>query len=179
MTLSSFAHNASSTIFLTVVAGIPLYGFFKQVRVYESFVEGAKDGFDIMVKIIPFLVAMIVAISMFRASGGFDLITGWLAPLLSWIGMPTEVFPLALMRPFSGSASNGLLAELINTHGGDSYIAKVAATMMGSTETTFYIIAVYFGAAGIKRTRHAVPAGLIADSVGILAAVWICRLILK
>lgn len=177
MSFSSIAHHISNGIFLSAVAGIPLYGYFKKVKVYESFVEGAKEGFHITIKILPFLVGMIVAISMFRAAGGFDILTVWLAPVLVWIGMPPEVLPLAVMRPFSGSASNGMLAELITTHGGDSFIAKVAATMMGSTETTFFVIAVYFGAASIKRTRHAVPVGLIADLVGILAAVWICHLL--
>jgi spore maturation protein B len=145
------------------------------LNVYETFVDGAKEGFTLIVRLIPYFVAMIVAIGMFRASGGFELLGVWLAPALSWLGIPAEVLPLALVRPFSGQASNAVLVDIANTHGGDSLIAKMAATMMGSTETTFYVVAVYFGAVGIARTRHAIPVGLIADLVGVIAAVWICR----
>ncbi len=178
MTMQIIATNFANTLFLGIIAIIPSYAYCRKVKVYESFVEGAKDGFTITIKIIPYLIAMLVAIGMFRASGAFDVLTGWLSPLLTKLGMPPQVLPLALVRPFSGSAANGVLAELIHTYGGNSYISKVAATMMGSTETTFYVIAVYFGAANIRRTRHAIPAGLIADAAGIIAAVIVCRLLL-
>jgi len=139
-------------------------------------VEGAKEGFTIAVRIIPYLVAILVAIGMLRASGALEWILVGLKPLLSLIGFPPENLPLALMRPLSGSGSFGLLADLVNEYGTDSLQAKIGATMYGSTETTFYVLAVYFGAVGIRKTRHAVVAGLIADITGVLAAVYICRL---
>lgn len=176
--MHSLAQSISNAVFLGFCVGIPCYGYIKKVRVYDSFIIGAREGLNIAIKIIPYLVAMIVAIGMFRAAGGFDLLGSWLAPLLSMLGIPQEILPLALMRPFSGSASNGMLAELIQTHGPDSMIAHIGATLMGSTETTFYVIAVYFGAVGIRRTRHAVPVGLIADVVGVMAAVIICKILL-
>ncbi len=138
--------------------------------------EGAKEGFTIAVRIIPYLVAILVAIGMLRASGALEWILVGLKPLLSLIGFPPENLPLALMRPLSGSGSFGLLADLVNEYGTDSLQAKIGATMYGSTETTFYVLAVYFGAVGIRKTRHAVVAGLIADITGVLAAVYICRL---
>lgn len=173
--MNEFANQLSNWIFLAFIAGIPLYASFKKVNVFDAFVVGAKQGFETSLSIMPYLIAMMVAIGMLRASGFFDLMTQLLAPVLAQIGMPAEVLPLALIRPFSGSASTGIMAELIHQHGGDSLISKMAATMMGSTETTFYVIAVYFGAVGIRRTRHAIPAGLLADVAGILASVFICR----
>ena len=136
---------------------------------------GGKQGFDTIVSILPYLIAMMVAIGMLRASGFFELLSALLAPILTAIGMPPELLPLALVRPFSGSAATGVMAEIIHEHGGNSFIAKTAATLMGSTETTFYVIAVYFGAVGIRRTRHAIPAGLLADLSGIIASVCVCR----
>jgi spore maturation protein B len=161
----------SDWFFLLFIAGIPLIAFCRGVKVYESFVSGAKDGFEIAIKIIPYLIAIIVAIGMFRAAGGFGVLNRIFSPLLDRLGFPTELLPLAITRPFSGSASNGLLAELAHTFGGDSFIAHAAATMMGSTETTLYVLAVYFGAVSIRRTRYAVPVGLFADAIGIAAAV--------
>ena len=162
-----------------LLVGIPFYGLIiKKIKVYELFVEGAKEGFTIAIRIIPYLVAILVAIGMFRASGALDLVLTGLSPFLSLIGFPPENLPLALMRPLSGSGSLGLLTDLVNTHGPDSIYAKIGATMFGSTETTFYVVAVYFGSVGIRRSRHAIVAGLIADTVGILSAVYICRLLL-
>jgi len=154
---------------------MPLYGVIKKIDVFDAFIVGAKQGFDTSVSLIPYLIAMMVAISMLRASGFFDLLYTLLAPLLTAIGMPADLLPLALIRPFSGSAATGVMAELIHEHGGNSFIAQAAATMMGSTETTFYVIAVYFGAVNIRRTRHAIPAGLLADLAGIITSVYICR----
>lgn len=170
-----FATVFSNWVFLAFVVGIPLYGAIKKLNVFDAFITGAKQGFDTSVTIIPYLVAMIVAVGMLRASGFFELMGAWLSPILSALGMPSELLPLALIRPFSGSASNGIMAELIHQHGGNSFVAKTAATMMGSTETTFYVIAIYFGAVGIRRTRHAIPAGLLADFAGVVATVYICR----
>ena len=173
--MSFFANQLSNWIFLAFVVGIPLYGAIKKIDVFDAFIVGAKQGFDTSVSIIPYLIAMMVAIGMLRASGFFELLSALLAPLLATIGMPAELLPLALIRPFSGSAATGVMAEIIHEHGGNSFIAKTAATLMGSTETTFYVIAVYFGAVGIRRTRHAIPAGLLADLAGIVASVCICR----
>ncbi len=153
------------------------YGYLKKVPVYETFVEGAKEGFNIGVKIIPYLVAMLVAIGMFRASGALDVFTSLLSPLTNFIGMPAEVIPMALMRPLSGSGSIGVMTDLMKTYGPDSLIGFISSTMFGSTETTFYVITVYFGAVSIRKTRYALPAGLIADAAGLIAAVYICRLL--
>ena len=162
-----------------MLVGIPMYALtMKKVKVYEVFVVGAKDGFTIAIRIIPYLVAILVAVGMFRASGALDLLLELLAPVLRLIGFPPENLPLALMRPLSGSGSLGLLTDLVNEYGADSMQAKMGATMFGSSETTFYVIAVYFGSVGIIRSRHAIPAGLIADAVGALTAVWICLLLL-
>lgn len=173
-----------SVISVISIVAIPLvllvflgWGFIKKVKVYEVFVEGAKDGFLTAVRIIPYLVAMLVAIAVFRASGAMELLTSLIAPVTSLIGMPAETLPMAIMRPLSGSGSLGVMTELMKTHGPDSIIGIMASTMYGSSETTFYVLAVYFGAVSIKNTRHAVPVGLIADVVGMLAAVWIVNLI--
>lgn len=163
-----------------LLVGIPFYAMtVKKVKVYEVFVVGAKDGFTIAVRIIPYLVAILVAVGMFRASGALDMLLNLLAPVLNFIGFPPENLPLALMRPLSGSGSLGLLTDLINQHGVDSMQAKIGATMYGSTETTFYVLAVYFGSVGVVRSRHAIPAGLIADAVGAFSAVYLCLFLLK
>ena len=172
-----FTNELSRYIIPLMLVMIPFYGLvFRKVKVYESFVEGAKDGFDIAVRIIPYLVAILVAIGMFRASGALEILLTTMAPFLTYIGFPPENLPLALMRPLSGSGSLGLLTDLINEHGPDSLIAKIGATMFGSTETTFYVLAVYFGSVGIRKTRHALVAGLFADLVGVLSAVFFCQL---
>ncbi|PJD91352.1 MAG: spore maturation protein [Legionella sp.] len=173
--MSSWANQLSNMLFLLFVVGIPCYAALKKVNVFDAFIVGAKQGFETSVSIIPYLVAMLVAIGMLRASGFFNVLNHFLAPLLHFFGMPPEVLPLALIRPFSGSGSIGIMAELIHHYGGDSLIGKMAATMMGSTETTFYVIAVYFGSVGIRRTRHAIPVGLLADLAGVIASVAICR----
>lgn len=171
--------NVARYIIPTLLVGIPFYALaFKKVPVYEVFVVGAKDGFTIAVRIIPYLVAILVAVGMFRASGALDLLLDFLAPALNFIGFPAENLPLALMRPLSGSGSLGLLTDLVNTHGVDSLTAKIGATMYGSSETTFYVLAVYFGSVGIVRSRHAIPAGLFADAVGAVSAVYLCKLLL-
>lgn len=160
-----------------IVVGFPLYGLYKRVPVYETFVEGAKEGFNVAVRIIPYLVAILFAIGMFRASGAMDALTTALNPLLALIGFPAEVLPMAIIRPLTGSGSAGLVADMIQQYGEDSLFVKMAATMFGSTETTFYVIAVYFGAVNVKRTRHAVPAGLTADFSAMIIAVWVVRLL--
>jgi spore maturation protein B len=160
-----------------IIAAFVAYAAKKKVPVYESFVIGAKGGFDIAIKIIPYLVAMLVAIGIFRASGAMDVLVGLLSPLGRLIGMPPEVIPMALLRPLSGSGSLGLMSDIMKQYGPDSFIGILVSTMYGSSETTFYVIAVYFGAVNIYRTRHAVAAGLVADVVGMLGALFICRLL--
>jgi spore maturation protein SpmA len=154
-----------------------LYGFVKKVKVYEVFVEGAKEGFNIAVKIIPYLVGMLVAIGIFRAGGVMGQLELLLAYPASLIGMPPEVIPMALIRPLSGSGSTGVMTEIMATHGTDSFIGILASTFFGSTETTFYVLAVYFGSVNIRKTRHALAAGLLADLAGILGAVFIVKLL--
>lgn len=158
-----------------LIVGFPLYGLYKRVPVYEEFVEGAKEGFEVAVRIIPYLVAILFAIGMFRASGAMDFLIEGLRPLLSVIGIPADVIPMGIIRPLTGSGSAAVVLDMINQFGEDSILVKMAATMFGSTETTFYVIAVYFGAAGIKKTRHAVPVGLIADATAFIAAVFVVR----
>jgi len=157
--------------------GVPIYGALKGVKVYESFVEGAKGGFQMAIRIIPYLAAILVAVGMLRGAGAIDLLSQWLDPLMRRIGFPTEILPLAIMRPLSGSGSMGIVTELIQTHGPDSFIGRLAASAYGSTETTFYVLAVYFGAVGVKRARHAVLSGLFADIISLITAVIVCRLV--
>lgn len=156
---------------------IPVLALPKKVKVYEAFVDGAKGGFEVAIKIIPYLVAILVAIGMFRASGAMDIFVKIISPITDLIGMPAEALPAALMRPLSGSGTLGIATELMKEHGPDSFIGRLVSTFFGCTETTFYVIAVYFGAVGIKKTRHAVPAGLIGDLAGLLAALFICKLV--
>jgi spore maturation protein B len=173
-----------SVINFIAVITIPLmiavflgWGFAKKVRVYEVFVEGAKEGFSTAVRIIPYLVAMLFAIGIFRASGAMDVLVAIVSPITSLIGMPAETLPMALMRPLSGSGSLGIMTELMKAHGPDSFIGVLSSTMFGSSETTFYVLAVYFGSVSIKNTRHAVPVGLLADLAGMIGAVFICRIL--
>lgn len=157
-----------------LLVGIPLAGVLKKVKVYDVFIDGAKEGFDVAVKIIPFLVGILVAIGMFRGSGAMELLTSALQPLMAATGFPAELMPLAILRTLTGSGSLAFTTDLVKTYGPDSLIARMAATMYGSSETTFYVLAVYFGAIGVKKTRHAVPAALIGDVVAAIATVAIC-----
>ncbi|MDP7294488.1 MAG: spore maturation protein, partial [Vicinamibacterales bacterium] len=154
-----------------LVAALTLYGWQRGVPVYESLVAGAKQGFDVALRIIPFLVAILVAVGMLRASGGIEVMVTVIGPVTSLIGMPAEALPMAILRPLTGSGAFGIMAEAMTAHGPDSLIGYMVSTFQGSTETTFYTLAVYFGAVGIVRTRHALPACLLADLAGILAAV--------
>ncbi|HHX75516.1 MAG TPA: spore maturation protein [Firmicutes bacterium] len=156
---------------------ILVYAVYKKVDVFDTFVEGAKDGFQTSVMLIPFLVAMIVAIGLLRASGAIDLLVGLVEPLLSRFRIPGEILPLALMRPLSGSGALGITAEILNSYGPDSFVGRVASTMQGSTDTTFYILTVYFGSVGIRKIRHALVVGLIADFAAFAAALAVCKLV--
>lgn len=165
------------------VALIPLlvcffvvYGACRRVPVYETFTEGAKEGFQISVRIIPYLVAMMVAVGMFRASGAIDLLADALKPFLTWVGVPADLLPLAITRSLSGSGARGVFAELAAVHGPDSPVTKTAAVMLGSSETTFYVLSVYFGAVGVTKFRHAVSAGIVADLAGVIIALVVSRL---
>jgi spore maturation protein B len=153
------------------------YGVIKKIKVYESFVEGAKEGFNVAIKIIPYLVAMLIAIGIFRAGGAMEWLIIILKPVTSLIGLPAEALPMALMRPLSGSGSLGIMSENLAVYGPDSFIGILVSTLYGSTETTFYVLALYFGAVNIKSTRHALPVGLIADFAGILGALFIVKLL--
>jgi spore maturation protein SpmB len=156
----------------------PVYAAARGIKVYDEFVEGAKEAFNVILRIIPFLVTMLVAIGMFKGAGGIDLLTKLLSPILTPLHFPTDLVPLALMRPLSGSATLALLTDVVHRLGPDNIISLMAATIYGSTETTFYVAAVYFGSVGIKQTRHAIPAGLLADLTGVIASVIICRAVL-
>jgi spore maturation protein B len=157
-----------------MLVGIPFIGLLRKVKVYDVFVEGATEGFQVAVRIIPFLVGILVAIGMFRGSGAMDLLIAGLRPIMNATKFPAELLPLAILRSLTGSGSLAMATDLIKTHGPDSVIARTAATMYGSSETTFYVLAVYCGAVGVRRTRHAVPAALIGDVVAAIAAVAVC-----
>ena len=154
-------------------------GLYKNIKVYEVFVDSAKEGIMTIFRIMPSLIGLMVAIGVFRASGALDYIIAILNPLTSCIGIPSQALPLAILRPISGSASLALVSDIIKTNGPDSYIGRVVSTMMGSTETIFYTIAVYFGAVGIKNIKYTLAAALIADLVSVLASVWICTVVFK
>ena len=171
VTVYSLGEVASVWIMPTLIFGMLLVGVVRGVPVYESFIEGAKEGFNLGVMIIPYLIAILSAIGMFRASGGLEMVVGWIEPVTSMINLPGEVLPLALLRPLSGSGAFGITAELVQTYGADSYIGNLASTMNGSTETTFYVLAVYFGSVGVHRYRHALWAGLAADITGVFASI--------
>jgi len=158
-----------------LLAFFPLYALGKGISVYSEFVEGAKEGFQVAIRIIPYLVGMLVAIAVFRESGALDLLKAGLAPLLSAIQIPADLLPMILMRPLSGSGSIAILGDLVKQFGPDQLLSYMAATIYGSAETTFYVVAVYFGSVGITRTRHSIPAGLLADLVGVIAAITVCR----
>jgi spore maturation protein SpmA len=166
---------ASAWIVPVLILGMLTVGFVRRVKVYEVFIDGAKDGFSSATRIIPYLVAILTAVGMLRASGGLDAFVKLVAPAMNLIGMPPEVLPLALLRPLSGSGAYALTTELTTTYGPDTFIAQVAGTMQGTTETTFYVLAVYFGAVQVLKTRHAVPTGLVSDISGVLAAVAACH----
>lgn len=174
-TIREIVEVVSVFVLPLLIVGFPLYGLLKRVPVYEEFVEGAKDGFKVAVTIIPYLVAILFAIGMFRASGAMEFMVEGLRPLLGWMGVPPEVLPMMVIRPLTGSGSAAIVLDMIQTHGEDSILVKMVATMFGSTETTFYVIAVYFGAVNVRKTRHAVPAGLIADIVAMFAAVFVVQ----
>jgi len=175
-TFSAASLNALSTWLIPMlISGLLIFGYLRGVKIYEALTDGAKEGFTTAVRIIPFMVAIFVAIGMFRASGAMDMMITILTPVTSSMGMPAEALAMALMRPLSGSGAFGLMSEIIK-QAPNSFLADLVSVIQGSTETTFYVLAVYFGAVGIRRTRHALPAALCADVAGISAAVLVCNL---
>lgn len=168
--------NFSALIIPLLLSAAAIYGMGKKVDVYRALTHGAEEGLSVLLRIIPALVGLLTAVNMFRASGAMEWLSGLCAPVLNLLGIPPETTPLMLIRPVSGSGALAAAGDLIATHGPDSYIGRVAAVMLGSTETTFYTIAVYFGSAGIYKTRHAVPAALAADLTGFLASALAVRL---
>jgi spore maturation protein SpmA len=176
-----FGKALSPWILPGLMAGFLVFGAVRRVKVYEVFVEGAKEGFQVALRIIPYLVAILVAVGMLRASGALDLLVGALSPVTGRFGLPAEALPMALMRPLSGSGAYGILASIINDPaiGPDSYTGVLVSTLQGSTETTFYVMAVYFGAVQVRRIRHAMAAALTADAAGVVFAVVACWLFLR
>ncbi|WP_295585732.1 spore maturation protein [uncultured Oscillibacter sp.] len=169
--------NVSSLVVPLLLAGLAAYGAGRRVDVYSALTHGAEEGLTVLLRIVPSLVGLLTAVSMFRSSGAMEWFSDLFAPVLALLGIPEETAPLLLIRPVSGSGALAVATDLLQTYGPDSYIGRVAAVMLGSTETTFYTIAVYFGAAGIVRTRHAVPAALMADLTGFAVSALAVRLL--
>lgn len=175
---TNFVNNVSNWLLPLLICAFLLYSYFKGIKIYEVMTEGAKEGFEIAIRIIPFLVAIFVAIGMFRASGALDLLAAWLTPITSLIGLPAEALPMVLIRPLSGSGAFGVMADIVeNAETTNTFLSYLVSTMQGSTETTFYVLAVYFGSIGIARPRFAVPAALCADGAGMIASLIICHLL--
>jgi spore maturation protein B len=175
--MANFINTISVWAIPVMIVFIPLYAAYKKVPVYESFTEGAKEGFGTAIQIIPFVVGMFAAISIFRASGAMDMLTGAMKPVLEPLGIPPEVLPLGILRPLTGAGSFAYVVDLIKTHGPDSMIGKIASTMQGSNETTFYVLTVYFGAVGIRKAGYSLKVGLFSDIVGFFAAIAVCYLV--
>lgn len=177
--IDTYSTTTANVFLFVIIIGFIVAGMRKQINVYDAFVEGAKEGFTTAVRIIPYLVAILVGIGVFRASGCMDYLIQGVARLTELCGVNSDfvgALPTALMKPLSGSGARGLMVDAMSTYGADSFIGRMACVFQGSTDTTFYILAVYFGSVGITRTRHAVPCGLLADLAGILAAIFICYL---
>lgn len=173
--MGSWVQEASVWIIPSVLGGIVLAGFIRRVPVYDVFIEGAAEGFQTVIRLLPFLVAMMVAINIFRFSGALDDCIEFIRPLLLRSGIPPELAPLALMRSLSGSGSLGMVSELFAAYGPDSLIGRIASTILASTDTTFYVLTIYFGSVGIRNPRYALLAGLTGDIAGFLTAIYICR----
>jgi len=175
----AFIQSVSVVAVPFLIGFFPLYASLRGIAVYDEFIEGAKEGLQVAFRIFPYLVAILVAVGIFRAAGGIDLLSRLLAPVLDLIGLPAQLLPLILVRPMSGSAATGLFAEIVHSCGPNSYAAQLAGTILGGTETTLYVLAVYFGSVAIRRGRHALSAGLLADAAGVAAALIVCKLVFK
>ena len=177
--ITSISTFAANFILISIIISFIVLAALKKINVYDAFIEGAKEGFSIAIKIIPFLVAILVAIGIFRASGSLDFIIRGIEYLVSWLGFDTRfvgALPVAFMKPLSGSGARGLMIEAMTNYGADSFVGRLSCTLQGATDTTFYIIAVYFGSVGIKNTRYAIGCGLLADLAGVIAAIFIAYL---
>ena len=177
--IDTFSTTGANVFLFFIIIGFILTGIRKKINVYDAFVEGAKEGFTTAVRIIPYLVAILVGIGVFRASGAMDYLIGGIEYLVNLCGIDSEWvggLPTAFMKPLSGSGSRGLMVDAMTNYGADSFVGRLTCILQGSTDTTFYILAVYFGSVGISKTRHAVPCGLLADTVGSIAAIFICYL---
>jgi spore maturation protein B len=173
--VNEFSQQLSLWVMPMLLVFIPLLGAFRRVKVYETFVEGAAEGFQTSIRILPFLVAMLVAINVFRASGALAFCVNFIQPILSFFNIPGELVPLAIMRPLSGTGALGLTTEIYTVFGPDSLVGRIASTVLGSTDTTFYILTIYFGAVGISRPRYSVFVGLCGDIIGFLGSVYLCQ----
>lgn len=160
-----------------VLLVVPLIAVMRGVKVYETFVDGAEAGFTTAVKTIPYLVAMLVSISIFRASGAMEVLVAALSPVLNFVGLPAEVLPHAIMRPLSGGAALGIASDIIKTYGPDSFLGRLVSTMQGSCDTTFYVLTLYFGSVGVRKYRYSIISGLVADLTTLIASVFIVRTI--
>ena len=177
--IDTYSTTGANVFLFIIIIGFIVAGLRKKVNVYDAFVEGAKEGFSTAVRIIPYLIAILVAIGVFRASGAMDYLIGGIESAVKLCGINSDFvggLPTAIMKPLSGSGARGLMVDAMTTYGADSFVGRLACIFQGSTDTTFYILAVYFGSVGIAKTRHAVPCGLIADAAGIIAAIFICYL---
>lgn len=173
----NFLKIFSIALIPAIMSIILIHGYIKGVNLYDAFVEGAEGGFKTALKIMPYLIAIFIAIGIFKRSGAMGFLVNIIAPIANIFGIPKEVMPLALMRPISGSGALAVLREIITEYGPDSFIGRVASTMMGSAETIFYTMAIYFGAVGVKDSRHALPAALLSHAASILASVLICNIV--
>ena len=172
MNIISIISSAAMPVFLVITV---IYGLVKKVDVYEAFIEGAKKGFALCLRILPYMVAMMFAVSMLTAAGAFDRLSALAAPLMMLLGIPAEVLSAAMLRPFSGGASMGILGSVLTTHGADSFAGRVLSTFMGSSETLFYTVSLYFGSVGIQKTRYVIPVALITDFFGLILSCLLCR----
>jgi spore maturation protein SpmA len=174
--VQTISNVVSNVLLFGVISSFIIMGLLKRINVYDAFIEGAKEGFSVAIRIIPYLVAILVAIGVFRASGALDLLVEGIGRLFAALGLRTEfipALPTALMKPLSGSGARGMMVDAMTTYGADSFTGRLAATFQGATDTTFYIIALYFGSVGVRKTRHAVACGLLADAAGLVAAIFI------
>ena len=178
-TMNIVGSTTANVLLLLIIILFILAGIRKKINVYDVFIEGAKEGFSTAVRIIPYLIAVLVGIGVFRASGAMDWLIDGLRQLIAWTGLPSDwvgALPTALMKPLSGSGARGMMVDAMNTYGADSFVARLSCVFQGSTDTTFYILAVYFGSVGVRHTRHAVACGLLADLAGVVAAIGVCYL---
>ena len=178
-TMNKVSTTVANILLMTIIVSFIAAGVRKKVNVYDAFIEGAKDGFNTAIRIIPYLVAILVGIGVFRASGAMDMLIGgmrWCVELTGANAQWVDAMPTALMKPLSGSGARGMMVDAMTTYGADSFVGRLSCVFQGSTDTTFYILAVYFGSVGIAKTRHAVACGLIADLAGVIAAIAICYL---